>query len=123
MVKHNQIIIRAKVNKPPQDIRFIKKWIKKLIKAIGMKILGQPIAHRVNEKANKGLTCLAVLNTSHIALHTWDESCPALLQLDVYSCGTLDKKIVFEHLQQFEPKEINYVTIDREKSIRINSPS
>jgi S-adenosylmethionine/arginine decarboxylase-like enzyme len=123
MVKHNHIIIRAKVNNPPQDIRFIKKWIKKLIKAIGMKILGQPMSHYVNDKGNKGLTCLAILNTSHIAVHTWDESCPALLQLDVYSCGNLDKSIVFDSLKQFEPKEINYVTIDREKSIRINSPS
>jgi len=123
MVKHNHIIIRAKVNNPPQDIRFIKKWIKKLIKAIGMKILGQPMSHYVNDKRNKGLTWLASLNTSHIAVHTWDESCPALLQLDVYSCGNLDKSIVFDSLKQFEPKEINYVTIDREKSIRINSPS
>jgi S-adenosylmethionine/arginine decarboxylase-like enzyme len=123
MVKHNHIIIRAKVNNPPQDIRFIKKWIKKLIKAIGMKILGQPMSHYVNDKGNKGLTCLAILNTSHIAVHTWDESCPALLQLDVYSCGNLDQSIVFDSLKQFEPKEINYVTIDREKSIRINSPS
>ena len=88
-----------------------------------MKMLGQPIAHYVNTKGNKGLTCLAILNTSHIALHTWDESYPALLQLDVYSCSALDKKIVFEYLEQFKPKEINYVTIDREKSIRINSPS
>lgn len=123
MVKHNHIVIRAEVNKAPKDIRFIKKWIRKLIKAIGMKMLGQPMAHYVNDKGNKGLTCLAILNTSHIAVHTWDETDPALLQLDVYSCGILDKKIVFEHLQQFEPKEINYVTIDREKSIRINSPS
>ena len=123
MVKHNHIVVRAEVNKAPKDIRFIRKWIRKLIKAIGMKMLGQPMAHYVNDKGNKGLTCLAILNTSHIAVHTWDETDPALLQLDVYSCGTLDKKIVFEHLQQFEPKEINYVTIDREKSIRINSPS
>jgi len=123
MVKHNHIVVRAEVNKAPKDIRFIKKWIRKLIKAIGMKMLGQPMAHYVNDKGNKGLTCLAILNTSHIAVHTWDETDPALLQLDVYSCGILDKKIVFEHLQQFEPKEINYVTIDREKSIRINSPS
>ena len=123
MVKHNHIVVRAEVNKAPKDIRFIRKWIRKLIKAIGMKMLGQPMAHYVNDKGNKGLTCLAILNTSHIAVHTWDETDPALLQLDVYSCGILDKKIVFEHLQQFEPKEINYVTIDREKSIRINSPS
>ena len=88
-----------------------------------MKMLGQPNAHYVNDKGNRGLTCLAVLSTSHIALHTWDEVSPALLQLDVYSCSDLDKKIVFKHIEQFEPKEINYVTIDRDKALYINSPS
>jgi len=115
MLKHNHIIIKAQINKPPKDIRFIRKWIKKLINAIGMKRLGQPNAHYVNDKGNRGLTCLAVLSTSHIALHTWDEMSPALLQLDVYSCSDLDKKIVFKHIEQFEPKAINYVTFDRDK--------
>jgi len=123
MLQHNHIIIKADINKPPKDIRFIRKWIKKLIKAIGMKILGQPTAHYVNEKGNRGLTCLAVLSTSHIALHTWDELSPALLQLDVYSCSDLEKNIVFKHIEQFEPKEINYVTIDRDKAIHISSSS
>jgi hypothetical protein len=45
---------------------------------------------------------------------------PALMQLDVYSCSDLDKKIVFKQIEQFEPKEINYVTIDREKDIKID---
>ena len=123
MLKHNHIIIKAQINKPPKDIRFIRKWIKKLINAIGMKRLGQPSAHYVNDKGNRGLTCLAVLSTSHIALHTWDEVSPALLQLDVYSCSDLDKKIVFKYIEQFEPKEIDYVTIDRNKAITINTTS
>ena len=123
MLQHNHIIIRAEIKKPPKDIRFIRKWIRKFVRAINMKMLGQPNAHYVNDKGNRGLTCLAVLSTSHIALHTWDEVSPALLQLDVYSCRDLDKKIVFKHIEQFEPKEINYVTIDRDKALYINSPS
>ena len=123
MLQHNHIIIRAEIKKPPKDIRFIRKWIRKFVRAINMKMLGQPNAHYVNDKGNRGLSCLAVLSTSHIALHTWDEVSPALLQLDVYSCSDLDKKIVFKHIEQFEPKEINYVTIDRDKALYINSPS
>ena len=123
MLQHNHIIIRAEIKKPPKDIRFIRKWIRKFVRAINMKMLGQPNAHYVNDKGNRGLTCLAVLSPSHIALHTWDEVSPALLQLDVYSCSDLDKKIVFKHIEQFEPKEINYVTIDRDKALYINSPS
>ena len=123
MLKHNHIIIRAEVKKPPKDIRFARKWIRKFIKAIDMKMLGQPNSHYIYDKGNRGLTCLAVLSTSHIALHTWDEVSPALMQLDVYSCSDLDKKIVFKQIEQFEPKEINYVTIDRDKAIHISSPS
>ena len=87
MLKHNHIIIRAEVKKPPKDIRFARKWIRKFIKAIDMKMLGQPNSHYVYDKGNRGLTCLAILSTSHIALHTWDEVSPALMQLDVYSCS------------------------------------
>ena len=113
MLQHNHIIIRAEVKKPPKDIRFIRKWTRKLIKAIGMKILGQPISHYVDVKGNRGLTCVAILNTSHIAIHTWDETAPALLQLDVYSCGHLDKSIVFEHLQPVSYTHLTLPTILR----------
>ena len=34
MLKHNHIIIRAEVEKPPKDIRFARKWIRKFIKAM-----------------------------------------------------------------------------------------
>jgi len=119
-MEHKHIIIRSLVNKPPKDIRFIKKWIKKLIIAIGMKRLGgQPLAVYCSDKGNRGLTCLAILNTSHIALHTWDESTPGVLQLDVYTCGELDKDIVFKHIEQFEPSNISHVIIDRKDTIMI----
>ena len=48
MVKHNHLIIRANINKPPTDIRFVRKWLRKLVSAIGMKRLGQPVAHYVS---------------------------------------------------------------------------
>ena len=80
---------------------------------------GQPLAVYCNDKGNRGLTCLAILNTSHIALHTWDEQSPGVLQLDVYTCGELDKSIVFKHIEQFEPSNISHVIIDRKDTIMI----
>ena len=119
-MEHKHIIIRSLVNKPPKDIRFIKKWIKKLIISIGMRRLGgDPLAVYCNDKGNRGLTCLAILNTSHIALHTWDENDPAILQLDVYTCGELNKDIVFKNIEQFEPSNISHVIIDRKDTIMI----
>ena len=119
MLDHKHIIIRAEVNKPPTDIRKIKKQIKKLIKSLGMKPLGRAVSVYVSKEGNKGLTCVQPIETSHIALHSWDECEPALLQLDVYTCSKLDKKTVFNWFEIFEPKDINYLTIDRKDYIKI----
>ena len=35
---------------------------------------------------------VAIIETSHIAMHIWDEPKPALMQFDVYSCGEFDVK-------------------------------
>jgi len=36
---------------------------------------------------NQGLTSVTIIETSHIAVHVWDEVSPALMQMDVYSCA------------------------------------
>ena len=53
--------------------------------------------------------------TSHVAIHVWDEDNPSLIQLDVYTCGSLDKQIVLDALTQFDPVKIDYKYLDREK--------
>ena len=122
-MEHKHIIIRAEVNKPPKDPHFIEEWIKDLIAAIGMKRLSDPIAVYCDTKGNRGLTCLAILSTSHIALHTWDETSPGILQLDVYSCSELDKDVVLKHIEQFEPSNINHIVIDRKTELKIKAYS
>ena len=118
-MEHKHIIIRAEVNKPPQDIRKVKKWLRKLIKAIGMRPLGRPSAVYVNTENNKGITAVQCIETSHIALHCWDEVSPAIVQLDVYTCGSLDKEIVLLFLDDFEPVKVDYAMIDRAEFINI----
>ena len=50
---------------------------------------------------NRGLTAVTIIETSHMAMHVWDEDNPALIQLDVYSCKDLDEEIVFSYLYKF----------------------
>jgi S-adenosylmethionine/arginine decarboxylase-like enzyme len=119
MLEHKHIIIRATVKKPPVEIDGIKKWIINLVDKLNMKPLGDTVAVYVNKKGNRGLTCLQAIETSHIAFHSWDEDNPAVVQLDVYTCGTLRKQTVFDALEQFKPTEINYLTLDREKYIEV----
>ena len=119
MLQHKHIIIRAEVKQPPQDIRKVKKWLRKLVKAIGMRPLGRPTAVYVNKEDNKGITAVQCIETSHIALHCWDEVSPAIVQLDVYTCGTLDKEIVLLFLDEFDPVKVDHAIIDRADFIDI----
>ena len=118
-MEHKHIIIRAEVNKPPQDIRKVKKCLRKLVKAIGMRPLGRATSGYVDTENNKGITAVQCIETSHIALHCWDEVSPAIVQLDVYTCGNLDKEIVLLFLDDFEPTKVDYAVIDRAEFIDI----
>lgn len=119
MLEHKHIIIRATVKNPPTDVEFIKQWIQKLVKNINMKPLGDTVAVYVDKEGNKGLTCVQCIETSHIAFHSWDEDAPAVVQLDVYTCSSLNKQTVFDALEDFEPIAINYLTLDRANFIEV----
>jgi S-adenosylmethionine/arginine decarboxylase-like enzyme len=78
-----------------------------------MKVMMGPIASYCHMTGNKGLTGVVVIETSHIALHTWDEDNPAMLQLDVYSCSKVDLNVVWKAIEVFEPTHIDYKFLDR----------
>jgi S-adenosylmethionine/arginine decarboxylase-like enzyme len=70
-------------------------------------------------KGNAGLTAVTIIETSHIALHVWDEVTPALMQLDVYTCSTMDINDVFDSIKEWEPSKIEYKYIDREHDLTL----
>lgn len=119
ILKHEHIIIRAEVAEPPTTAAETKKWVTDLVPKINMKLMGEPQAYYSNMTGNQGATCVAVIETSHIAMHVWDADRPSLIQLDVYSCKELDIDVVLSHLKQFEPVKIEYKFLDREKNLVI----
>ena len=69
----------------------------------------------MNECGNCGMTSLAIIETSHIALHIWDEFSPGLMQLDVYSCADFNPTDVFEMINRtFQAVKMEYKFLDRE---------
>ena len=83
-----------------------------------MKLLAGPYTTYVNEFGNKGMTSVAIIETSHIALHIWDETDPGLMQLDVYSCADFSPRDVFDEVEKmFDTKKIEYKFLDREKEL------
>jgi S-adenosylmethionine/arginine decarboxylase-like enzyme len=65
------------------------------------------------------MTVSAIIETSHIVMHTWDEQDPALVQLDVYTCSTLDLNTVWEWFAQYEPTQVEYKFLDRENGLEL----
>ena len=118
-LKHKHLLVRAEVLDPPKDLKMMRKWTKGLIKDIDMKILAGPYAKYCDVKGNRGLTCVTIIETSHITLHSWDENNPALVQLDVYSCKELDETVVFDYVYKFMPVRMSYRYFDRENNFKL----
>ena len=118
--QHKHLIVRADIGWCPQeeDLNKISDWIRSLIKKIDMKLLAGPYTTYVNEKGNKGMTSVAIIETSHIALHIWDEVNPGLMQLDVYSCADFNPPDVFDKVNElFQTIKMEYKFLDREKEL------
>jgi S-adenosylmethionine/arginine decarboxylase-like enzyme len=113
MLDHKHLIIIAKVLNPPTSPTYIKKWTKKLIKDIDMNILLGPYAVYSDMVGNRGLTCIAAIDTSSINIHCWDEDEPGTIQADIYSCKDFDINIAFRALDEFVVTKIDYHYLDR----------
>lgn len=115
---HKHLIVRAEVTNPPKDETLAKEFLRELIEGINMKILFGPEAKYVDVPGNRGLTCFAIIETSHVVMHTWDECEPAMIQLDVYTCGALDTDVVFDSLRRFGVIKMDYKFLDRETDLK-----
>jgi S-adenosylmethionine/arginine decarboxylase-like enzyme len=93
--------------------------MRRLVEQIDMKILMGPYSVYSDMVGNQGLTAVTIIETSHIAMHVWDEVDPGLMQLDVYTCSTLNIEDVFKALEQFEPVKVEYKYIDREYGLTL----
>ena len=112
------VIVRAEVVKPPQNPEIATDWFLALIKNLKMEVLLGPYVVYHPEVGNRGLTGIAAIKTSSITLHCWDEPSPAILQLDIYTCGCLELEVVWQALEEFLPTKISYKFIDREYDLK-----
>ena len=118
MPAHKHLIIRAEVNRPITSEKEIKKWLRNLVKKIDMKIIKGPYASYVSKEGNRGITGIVMIETSHIAMHVWDEVTPALVQCDVYSCAEFSSSEVLMEFVKMEPTKIEHVLLDRAEEIK-----
>lgn len=121
VLQHRHLVVSALINKPPteNDVPFMTEWFKDLVLAINMKILMGPYVVYSNMEGNKGFTGITVIETSHAAMHVWDEIEPAKMELDVYTCSPLDINVIFEKMKVFEPAYLSYIYLNRNDGIKV----
>ena len=118
MPVHKHLIIRAEVNHPPMTEKYVRLWLRKLVKKIDMNIIKGPYASYVNKEGNRGVTGVVMIETSHIAIHVWDEERPALVQCDVYSCAEFSSNEVLAEFLPMDVVKIDHILLDRASEIK-----
>ena len=116
---HKHLIIRAEANRVPTDEEQLTEWMREFIDSINMKVLMGPYVKYCTMEGNRGITGIAVIETSHIAIHVWDEPNPALMQIDVYSCAEFDPYKIAEKIKaDFDVVKIDYKYLNRETGLK-----
>ena len=116
---HKHLIIRAEAKNPPMEESLLRQWFEQFILDIGMKVMMGPYVKYSNMVGNRGITGAAIIETSHIVMHVWDEVSPALMQFDVYSCGELDpEKICKKLTKDFIIEKLEYKFLDRKNDLK-----
>lgn len=120
ILEHKHLLVRAEVNNCPSrdDLGYVLTWMNTLITKIDMKLMQGPHISYVEQEGNRGITCMALIETSHIVLHIWDEQDPGLFQLDVYSCKLFDLDVVISSLKDsFDVIKLQYKFLDRKSDL------
>ena len=115
---HKHLLVRAEILKPPTSTSWCSMWLTSLISKIDMKILKGPIVAYSDMVGNRGLTGIVIIETSHIAFHSWDENIPAVIQLDIYSCKDFEPKHIFKELEVFNLEKLEYKFLDRKNNFK-----
>ena len=121
-LEHKHLVLRAEIADCPKEeaLHEILEWMKQLINKIDMKLMQGPSITYVDQPGNRGTTCMALIETSHIVIHIWDETNPGLLQLDIYSCKEFELELVVAHLEEyFNVSKMQYKFLDRTTNMTI----
>lgn len=122
MALHNQLLLNGHITRPILDEQEAIDWMARLVDKIDMKIIQGPYASYVTKEGNKGITCTVMIETSHIAIHIWDEEDPALMQFDLYTCSTLPVELVLEDLKEtFGMIDYQYMVLERSSGFTLSA--
>lgn len=118
ILKHEHLLVRGELYTPVKSQPLVETWLKDLIASISMEILVGPFSVYSTMIGNTGITAGAILSTSHVVLHTFEDEDMTVLQLDLYSCSCIDVELVMREITKFfHPYKLEFKFLDRETSL------
>lgn len=134
-IQHNQIYFSIEFTEEvPNEYECGEKkliiWMNDLIKSLDMKVVLPPRFYYVHTKGNEGWTGGCNIETSHMAIHIWDNPEPdwvdnqqaKLMKGDLYTCGNLNSEqiqLFIDSVSWLKPIKIDYAVIDRSKNFKL----
>lgn len=118
MIDHKHLIVKGvmKTNLKVEDVKtLIIKLCDKLEMEFMTSLKNNPQAGYQGGE-NPGVTGIGIITTSHIVLHTWDNTND--FQLDVYSCKDYDPIDVFTLIDAFHLEVVSTKYFDRKYEIQ-----
>lgn len=110
---HQHLLVRAFVHNPPKEEAKLNSWLTELVSDIKMKVVVPAKSKYVEAEGNTGLTGSINIETSHIAIHIWDEQSPARIEMDLYSCSCFELETVLKKIDEFSLEKYHAMMIDR----------
>jgi len=121
MLAHKHLILKGSF-RHRLNVADVTHWISELVEKLGMKLVEHmPVNPCVGYEDGEdcGVSGVAIITTSHIVLHTWDNTNE--FQLDVYSCKEFEPSLVNDELksigftvdsQRFFDREYNIIDLE-----------
>jgi S-adenosylmethionine/arginine decarboxylase-like enzyme len=111
---NKHILVTGYLNEAPQAeyVTFLEDWFNRLVEAVDMKVLIDPICVWCNDEGNEGVTGMVGITTSHSSIHFWSGE-PAYYKFDLYSCKDFALESVAEMLKELGTYKFTYTVVDR----------
>jgi S-adenosylmethionine/arginine decarboxylase-like enzyme len=118
------MLVRAYVHNPPKEEAKLNSWLTELVSDVKMKVVVPAKSKYVEADGNQGLTGSINIETSHMAIHIWDEESPAKVEMDLYSCACFEKETVLKKIDEWNLEKYHLMMVDRnEVPFKINYQS
>ena len=90
-------------------------YLRHLIEVVGMHLMAGPLSvQAAGFGPEAGVTAVAIISESHLAIHTWPERRDFNLNVDVFSCRPFPVDLVLEDLREcFQLRSYGWRIIQR----------